>query len=64
MQAKMTELESFFENGVWTADFQGQADPERTLKGRFLLKWSKNPDGTPRAKARFIIQGFKDPDAL
>ena len=38
MQAKMTELESFFENGVWTADFPGHPDPERTLKGRFLLK--------------------------
>ena len=64
MKAKVAELESFFENGVWTEDFAGQPDPKRTLKGRFLLKWSKNPDGTPRAKARFVIQGFKDPDAL
>ena len=28
-----------------------------------LLKWSKNPDGTPRAKARLIVRGFMDPDA-
>ena len=64
MKAKVSELESFFENGVWTADWAGNPDPKRTLKGRFMLKWAKNPDGTPRAKARFIIQGFKDPDAL
>ena len=38
MKAKMSELESFFENGVWTADFTGKPDPKRTLKGRFLLK--------------------------
>ncbi len=34
------------------------------MKARFLLKWSKNPDGTRRAKARLVVQGFRDPDAL
>ena len=40
------------------------ATPGRTLKGHFILKWSKWPSGLPRAKARFITQGFRDPDAL
>ena len=65
MKAKMEELESFFEHGVWAADPESpDVDEARILKGRFLLKWSKNADGTPRAKARFVIQGFNDPDAL
>ena len=46
MKAKVSELESFFENGVWTADWAGNSDPKRTLKGKFMLKWATNPDGT------------------
>ena len=38
--------------------------PERTLTSRMLLKWSKNPDGSPRAKARLIVRGYADVDAL
>ena len=37
---------------------------ERVLKARFILNWKKNEDGTPRAKARLVVQRFKDPDAL
>ena len=37
---------------------------QRVLKAHFILKWSKHPDGSPRAKARLITQGFRDPDAL
>ncbi len=33
------------------------------LKAHFILKWSTNADGSPRAKARLITQGFRDPDA-
>jgi len=29
-----------------------------------LLKWSRNPDGSPRAKARLIVRGYADVDAL
>ena len=29
-----------------------------------LLKWAKNPDGTPRAKARLVVRGYNDADAL
>ena len=29
-----------------------------------MLKWSKNPDGSPRAKARLIVRGYADRDAL
>ena len=61
--AKVKELKSFFENQVWTFESVREAEPARTLTSRMLLKWSKNPDGTPRAKARLIVRGFMDPDA-
>ena len=64
MQAKVRELRSFFENGVWEFSTAAAADPSRTLSSRLLLKWSKNPDGTPRAKARLIVRGYADRDAL
>ena len=63
-QAKQKELASFFENEVWTFDSQSNAVEGRTLRAKFILNWKKNPDGTPRAKARLICQGFRDPDAL
>ena len=63
-EAKMKELQSFFDNSVWQFD-QGQGVPEdRILKAKFILGWKKNPDGSPRAKARLVVQGFRDPDAL
>ena len=62
--AKIKELKSFFDNGVWEFVNESDADPTRTLKARFLLKWSKDANGMPRAKARLIIQGFNDPDVL
>ena len=40
----------------------GTDNQQRILKARFILKWSKNEDGSPRAKARLIVQGFNDPD--
>ena len=64
MKAKVKELQSFFENGVWTFESTKEADPARTLSSRMLLKWSKNPDGSPRAKARLIVRGYADVDAL
>ena len=63
-QAKMKELKSFFDCGVWSFQTTKEADPERTLTSRILLKWSKNADGTPRAKARFVVRGYMDADAL
>lgn len=30
----------------------------------FLLKWTKNGDGAPRAKARLVARGCADADAL
>ena len=62
--AKVKELKSFFENGVWEFQTVREADPARTLSSRMLLKWAKNPDGTPRAKARLIGRGYSDIDAL
>eukprot|EP00913_Durusdinium_trenchii_P003738 g3460.t1 len=63
-EAKIKELKSFFGHHVWTFQTVQEADPGRTLSSRILLKWSRNPDGTPRAKARLIVRGFADPDAL
>ena len=61
--AKVKELQSFFDNQVWQFETTREAEPSRTLTSRMLLKWSKNPDGSPRAKARLIVRGFQDPDA-
>ena len=63
-QAKVKELKSFFDNGVWTFQSTKEADPGRTLTSRILLKWAKNADGTPRAKARLVVRGYADADAL
>ena len=63
IKAKRLELASFFENSVWEFDHAANAGPGRVLKARFILKWAKNPDRPPRAKARLVTQGFNDPDA-
>ena len=63
LEAKRKELKSFFENDVWTMVDEKEAQPQRVLKAHFILKWSANADGSPRAKARLITQGFRDPDA-
>ena len=62
--AKVKELQSFFQNGVWEFQTTREADPARTLSSRMLLKWAKHPDGSPRAKARLIVRGYSDIDAL
>ena len=65
MEAKKKELESFFQNDVWEmVQDDGAIPSDRVLKAHFTLKWTKWPNGEPRAKARLITQGFKDPDAL
>ena len=64
MAAKVKELKSFFENGVWEFNTTREAEASRTLTSRMILKWSKNPDGSPRAKARLIVRGYADKDAL
>ena len=63
-QAKIKELKSFFDCGVWPFQTTKEADPARTLTSRMLLKWSKNADGSPRAKARLVVRGYLDADAL
>ncbi len=35
--AKHEELQSFFDNAVW--GYTHEADPSRTMKARYLLKW-------------------------
>ena len=56
--AKVKELKSLFENGVWEFQTTREADPARTLSSRMLLKWAKDPDGSPRGKARLIVRGY------
>eukprot|EP00435_Cladocopium_sp_Y103_P073124 s421_g42.t1 len=63
-EAKQKELESFFHNGVWEFNTTADATPERTLTARVLTKWTKHADGSPRAKARLIVRGYQDFDAL
>ena len=63
-EAKRKELRSFFENEVWQFDSVQNSEASRTLTARMLLKWSKNEDGSPRAKARLIVRGYADVDAL
>ena len=63
-EAKIKELRSFFEHQVWEFQTTKEADSAQTMTSRVLLKWSKNPDGSPRAKARLIVRGYTDPDAL
>eukprot|EP00435_Cladocopium_sp_Y103_P006856 s1452_g2.t1 len=63
-EAKRKELESFFHNGVWEFNTTADATPERTLTARVLTKWTKHADGSPRAKARLIVRGYQDFDAL
>ena len=63
-QAKIKELKNFFECDVWEYSTADEATPERTLTSRMLLKWSRNADGTPRAKARLVIRDFNNVDAL
>ena len=63
LEAKRKELRSFFQNDVWTMVDESRAEAQRVLKARFILKWSTNADGSPRAKARLITEGFRDPDA-
>eukprot|EP00959_Pyramimonas_sp_CCMP1952_P201944 4222892-Pyramimonas_sp.AAC.1 len=57
MQGKRKELTESFGNDVW--EFHkptGEEDPRRILKAKWVLKWTKNDDGTPRAKARLALQ--------
>ena len=62
--ATCKELQSFYEHDVWTFDTTAKTTPEHTLTARLLLTWSKNPDGSPRAKCRLIVRGYNDVDAL
>ena len=63
-EAKVKELKSFFENQVWEFQTTKEASTERTMSAKILTHWKKNPDGTRRAKARLIVRGYTDPDAL
>ena len=51
----MDELRSFFTNGVWSFQTTREADPQRALTSRMLR---------PRAKARLVVRGYTDADAL
>ena len=63
-EAKIKELKNFFDHHAWIFQTMKEANPARILSSRILLKWSRNPNGTPRAKARLIVRGFANPGAL
>lgn len=63
-EAKCKELRAFFENGVCEFSTTSEAGPDKTLTSRILLKWTKNSDGTPRAKARLVARSYANADAL
>ena len=65
LEGKKAEIASIFENGVWEVETDPQrVDHGRVMKARFVLKWTVDSKGNPRAKARLVLQGFSDPDLL
>eukprot|EP00913_Durusdinium_trenchii_P001396 g1291.t1 len=65
VEGKKAELASIFENGVWEIECHPErVDHARVMKARFVLKWTMDQKGNPRAKARLVLQGFSDPDLL
>ena len=65
IEGKKAELASIFENQVWEIELHPEkVDWNRVMKARFVLKWSADNNGNPRAKARLVLQGFSDPDLL
>jgi len=56
-EAKQKELQSFFDNCVWS--YTSNVNPQRTMRARFLLKWRTGEDGQPEAKARLVLQGLE-----
>ena len=65
LEGKKSELTSIFENGVWEVETEPhKVDHGRVMRARFVLKWTHDAQGNPRAKARLVLQGFADPDLL
>eukprot|EP00959_Pyramimonas_sp_CCMP1952_P433448 9076813-Pyramimonas_sp.AAC.1 len=65
MEGQRKELAEFFANDA--REFHkltGEEDARGIPQVKWVLKWAKNDDGTPGAKARLALQGFNDPDAL
>ena len=52
--AKVKELTSFFQNGVWEFQTTRDADPARTLSSRMLLKWAKATSKSPFDRERLL----------
>ena len=66
VQAKVTELQNFFNNQVWEFTELGKVNPNRVVHARWVLTWKKPEDGSlqRKAKARLVLKGFQDPDIL
>ena len=62
-EAKSKELQSFFENQVWEFDCVESAQPERRLTAG-LDQMVEESRWISRAKARLIVRGYLDVDAL
>ena len=66
VQAKVTELQNFFNNQVWEFTELGKVNPSRVVHARWVLTWKKPDDGSlqRKAKARLVLKGFQDPDIM
>ena len=65
VQAKRTELESYFSNQVWQFAEDGENRAGRTVSARWVLSWKESENGgPPKAKARLVLRGFEDPDLM
>ena len=47
-------LQSFFINNVWEFSEVGSVDSAKAIPARWVLKWSKNEDGSPRWKVVWL----------
>ena len=65
IEAKMTELTSYFRNAVWEFEpAEGVKDSSRTVTARWVLTWKHEDGRPPKAKARLVLRGFQDPDLM
>eukprot|EP00959_Pyramimonas_sp_CCMP1952_P023587 495996-Pyramimonas_sp.AAC.1 len=65
MDGKRKELGELFGHAVRELHKPtGDEGPERILKAKWVLTWTKDDDSAPRATARLVLQGINVPDAF
>ena len=61
--AKSEAVQIFIDNGAWQPIHKSKCEPAQSAPLRFLLKWKPTDEGSRKASARVIWQGFKHEDA-